>query len=287
MSAQNVFDMLLPIGVGLVFIVLIWFIIELIMTIRRTRGAVDDIHTKLNPTLEHVEEITASLKPVVSKVDPLVERVSLTVDAANLEIMRLDQILEDVNEITDTISSAANAVDVAANAPLELVSNVTSRVRNAFKPKRASTESVALGDKKIATAAHDAAQGIKEVVADQGVSRQERKAEQKEMAKEKHAAAEATRETAAQVNKAVKTTIDYDTENIQNKYFTYNTKNEADSQNKEALGGGAHGSFEGTDVAFEGEVAEPLKSVNAHHDQDKHPLDPSSAAPNTTTFSGN
>lgn len=227
MSAQNVFDMLLPIGVGLIIAVLIWFIVELIMTVRRARTAVDDIHTKLNPTLEHVEEITASLKPVISKVDPLVERVSLTVDAANLEIMRLDQILEDVNEITDTISSAANAVDTAANAPIELVSNVTSRVRNAFKPKRASSESVALGSKKVTDSVRDAAQGVKEAVAEQGKSRKDRKAEQKEIAKEKQAASESTREAAAQMSEAVLTTIDRDTDAVQNKYFTYGPKPEA------------------------------------------------------------
>ena len=81
-------------------------------------------------------------------MDPLVERVSLTVDAANLEIMRVDQILEDVGEITESVSSAVDAVDAAANAPLELVNSVTTKVRNAFKPRRASDESVALGQEK-------------------------------------------------------------------------------------------------------------------------------------------
>ena len=157
MNITDVLNLVLPFASVLVIIALIWFVIELVMMVRRTRSAVNDIHTKLKPTLEHVEHITAALEPVALKADPLMERVALTVDAANLEIMRLDQILEDVNEITGTISSAANAVDAAANAPIELVSNVTSRVRNALKPRRASSESIALGEKRAQDNAAEAA----------------------------------------------------------------------------------------------------------------------------------
>jgi len=59
--------------------------------------------------------------------------------------MRLDQILEDVGEITSSASSAVNAVDTVANAPLELVNSVTKKVRRKFTPKKASDESIALG----------------------------------------------------------------------------------------------------------------------------------------------
>lgn len=221
-------------AVILVFVVLVWFIVELVFTVRRARAVVVDVKEKLDPTLEHVENITASLEPVVAKVDPLVDRVSLTVDAANLEIMRLDQILEDVTEITETVSSAANAVDVAANAPLELVNSVTSRIRSAFKPNHASEESVSLGDKKMGTAAQEAVQGVKEAVVDQNQARKERKAA--------HAAAsQARQETAANVNKAadqvgnaVEAVINYDTEKIQDRYFTYSSTSEQEDEQAQA-----------------------------------------------------
>ena len=74
--------------------------------------------------------------------------MSLTVDAANLEIMRLDQILEDVGEITDSASNAVGAVETVTNAPMEIMNNVTSKVRDKLKTKRASDESVALGEAK-------------------------------------------------------------------------------------------------------------------------------------------
>jgi len=150
MDFGNILDIALPVVFVLVGIALIWLIIELVMTARKTRETVDGLQKQLEPTLKHVENITASLEPVSAKVDPLVERVSLTVDAANLEIMRVDQILEDVSEVTDTVSSAVNAVDAAANAPLELVNNITGRLRGAFKSPHASKESVDLGEQKAA-----------------------------------------------------------------------------------------------------------------------------------------
>ena len=145
MDFFSVINVALPVIYVLVGIVLGWFVIELVMTVRKTRETVTSVQKQLEPTLEHVEKITASLEPVCDKIDPLVDRVSLTVDAANLEVMRLDQILEDVGEITSSASSAVNAVDTVANAPLELVNSVTKKVRRKFTPKKASDESVALG----------------------------------------------------------------------------------------------------------------------------------------------
>ncbi len=152
MDISEVISIALPIVYVLVGAALIWLVIELVMTVRRTRKTVEEVQKQVEPTLASVERITASLEPVAAKVDPLVERVSLTVDAANLEIMRVDQILEDVNEITDSVSSAVDAVDTVTSAPMELVNNVTNRMRSAFKPKRASDESVALGREKAADA---------------------------------------------------------------------------------------------------------------------------------------
>ncbi len=152
MDVKSPIDIVIPILYVLVFIALIWFIVELILTLRRTRSTVKDLHEKLEPSLENIEEISNSLKPIVNKVDPLVERISLTVDAANLEIMRVDQILEDVHEVTDSVSSAVSAVDTAANMPIELVSSLTSKMRHALSSKKASSESVSLGEKKAAEA---------------------------------------------------------------------------------------------------------------------------------------
>ena len=148
----------LPAVFVVVGIALIWFLIELIATVRTTRKTVTSIKNEIEPTLAHVESITAQVDPLVAKVEPLVDRVSLTVDAANLEVMRLDQILENVTDITDGLSSATAAIDAATNAPVNLVNKTSEKVRNAFKPHKASQESAALGAGKAKSkAAGDAA----------------------------------------------------------------------------------------------------------------------------------
>lgn len=145
---SGVISLALPVILIILGIVLIWMLVELVLTVRKARSTIDDVHGQVKASLENVEEITASLKPVAAKIDPLVERVSLTVDAANLEIMRLDRILEDVGEVTDGMSNAVTAIDAVTSAPREVVASVSSRVRDAFKPRRASDESIALGEQR-------------------------------------------------------------------------------------------------------------------------------------------
>lgn len=153
MDFGEVMGVVLPIVYVVLGVALVWFVIELVITVRKTRTTVDKMKEQLDPTLESVQRITKSLEPAMDKVDPLVDRVSLTVDAANLEIMRLDQILEDVSDITDSASNAVGAVEAATNAPMEIMNNVTSKVREKLKSKHASDESVALGEAKAQAAA--------------------------------------------------------------------------------------------------------------------------------------
>lgn len=147
MDIMQILNVALPVVYVLVGLALIWFLIELVRFLKTTRKTVVDLKKQVDPTLAHVETITASLEPVVARVDPLVERVSLTVDAANLEIMRVDQILENVTDITEGVSSAVDAMDTAANAPMKLVNSASEKVRGVFKTRKASDESIALGNK--------------------------------------------------------------------------------------------------------------------------------------------
>lgn len=151
MDISEILAIALPAVFVLVGVALVWLILELVSTARKTRKTVASLEKQLQPTLKSVENITASLEPVASKVDPLVERVSLTVDAANLEMMRVDKILEDVSEVTDTVSSAVQTVDEVTSAPLEMVTSLTGRIRSALKPnKAASAQSIGLGEQKSA-----------------------------------------------------------------------------------------------------------------------------------------
>lgn len=147
-------------------VALVVLIVEALLTVRKARTTIDDIQKQIEPTLANVEQITndikpvmadvkdmtAQLKPAIGKVDPLVERVSLTVDAANLEMMRVDQILEDVTAITDSASTTIEAVDNITNAPVELMNNLSYKVRSVLNPGAASDESRRLAQQRAAVA---------------------------------------------------------------------------------------------------------------------------------------
>lgn len=156
MDIGSILGIVLPIVYIIVGVVLVWFVIELALTARRTRTTVDAVHEQIEPTLEHVNEITKGIEPVVAKVDPLMDRVALTVDAANLEIMRVDQILEDVSQMTGTVTKTLDTVDSVTSLPLDAVNSLTSKMRSIFKKPQASEESQRLGEQK---AAEHAAQG--------------------------------------------------------------------------------------------------------------------------------
>ena len=146
METEFISSVVLPVVFIVVGIALVWALVELIMFMRRTSKTIANIEDQVQPILADAKDISESLKPAVDRIDPLVERASLAVDAANLEIMRLDGILEDVNEITTTASQAVSAVDTVAQTPMRLVNDVSEKLRGAFRSKKASAESIALGE---------------------------------------------------------------------------------------------------------------------------------------------
>lgn len=166
MAIEGILSIVLPIVYIVVGAGLVWFIVELALTIRTARSTVTDVKKQLDPTLESVQKITATIEPVTAKVDPLVDRVSLTVDAANLEIMRVDQILEDVTQITGSVTKTMDAVGTVTNAPLDLVTSVTDKVRSKLKKRDASAESVRLGT---AEGQQGSSQGVVKDFVDAGV----------------------------------------------------------------------------------------------------------------------
>lgn len=113
-------------------IALAWFLIELVITLRKSRKKIDEVHKQLTPTIENIEQITEKVQPAIDRVDPLIERVSLTVDAANLELMRVDQIMENVNVISENAANATTAVGNVVNAPSELLNKASNKILGLF-----------------------------------------------------------------------------------------------------------------------------------------------------------
>ena len=148
MTLETILEYALPIALVLLAIAAIWLVIEAALTMRSTRSAVNTMQEQLKPTLEKVDSAAEALIPAVEKLDPLMERVNLSVDAVNLEIMRVDTILEEAGEITKNLNQASGAATALVCAPQEAVNQVSSKVRNALKPRTASDESMAIGRKR-------------------------------------------------------------------------------------------------------------------------------------------
>lgn len=144
MNMSIFYAILIFVGVC-VGIALTWFLVELVITIRKTRTKIDDIHNQLNPTIENVEAITTKIQPAIERVDPLIERVSLTIDAANLELMRADQIMENVNTIAESAASATTAVSNIASAPADLLNKAGDKLANLLGGKKVDTPLIGEG----------------------------------------------------------------------------------------------------------------------------------------------
>ena len=86
MDFAGIVDIALPVVYVLVGAVLVWFVVELALTIRSTRSTIDDAHKELMPTLQNVEKITAQVDPLIAHVDALVTD-------------QIDPLLTRVNEI--------------------------------------------------------------------------------------------------------------------------------------------------------------------------------------------
>lgn len=111
---------------------LAWFLIELVITLRKTRKKIDEVHKQVTPTIENIEAITTKIQPAIEKVDPLIERVSLTIDAANLELMRADQIMENINVVAEGAANTTTAIGNIASAPAELLNKAGQKIAGLF-----------------------------------------------------------------------------------------------------------------------------------------------------------
>lgn len=135
---MDVFSIILPIIYTLFGLGLIWFIIELVITIRKVRGEALTVIKDIKPTLDNVENIVSDIQPAIKKIDPLMDRVTLTIDSVNLEMIRVDEILETVTNITTNVNKTTNAVGNITSAPADIITSVTSKIRSKISPKYAS-----------------------------------------------------------------------------------------------------------------------------------------------------
>ncbi|MGN0075964.1 MAG: hypothetical protein ACI38Z_03205 [Parafannyhessea sp.] len=126
-----------PLSILLIVLVAagIWALVELALTIRKTRGAVDEVARSANETIEQVQPVIAKLdgamddlQPSIKQVDPMVAKAQDALDEANESLRRVNGILGDVSTVSGTAAGVTDAVNQVTTAAADGVSHVVSKL---------------------------------------------------------------------------------------------------------------------------------------------------------------
>lgn len=126
-----------PLSILLIVLVVagIWAVVELALTIRRARGAVDDVTRAANETIEQVQPVIAKLdgamddlQPSLKQVDPIVAKASVALDEANEGLRKVNGILGDVSTVSGTAAGVTDVVNQVTNAAADAASGIVSKI---------------------------------------------------------------------------------------------------------------------------------------------------------------
>lgn len=143
----------------------VWAVIELALTLRKTRTVVDSLDktvSDLNNTLAEAQPVVAKLDgavdeltPALAQVGPLLKSSKTAVDALTSNLVEVEAVVRDISEVTGTMAEASNAVsnvtDSAAGAVQKLFNKVKAPAAYADRKLAAAeaeqpTERVLIGE---------------------------------------------------------------------------------------------------------------------------------------------
>lgn len=118
-------------------VVAIWAVVELGITLRKTRASIDEIsHSatevldQCTPVIVKLDGVVDELQPALRDVPQMVDKLTVTVDEANMALGSVNGILGDVSSTTSGIAgvgeSASRIVNTATSAAVGVVSKVAS-----------------------------------------------------------------------------------------------------------------------------------------------------------------
>lgn len=157
-----------PIQIALLVLAVagVWAVVELALTLRKTRTVVDSLDktvSDLNNTLSEAQPVVAKLDgavdeltPALAQVEPLLKSSKTAVDALTSNLVEVEAVVRDISEVTGSVAEASNAVssvtDSAAGAVQKLFNKVKAPAADA--------------DRKLAAAAAEAEQPTERVLID-------------------------------------------------------------------------------------------------------------------------
>ena len=156
-----------PIQIALLVLAVagVWAVIELALTLRKTRTVVDSLDktvSDLNNTLAEAQPVVAKLDgavdeltPALAQVEPLLKSSKTAVDALTSNLVEVEAVVRDISEVTGSVAEASNAVssvtDSAAGAVQKLFNKVKAPAADADRKLAAveaeqPTERVLIGE---------------------------------------------------------------------------------------------------------------------------------------------
>ena len=132
-----------PIQIALLLLAVagVWAVVELALTLRKTRTVVDSLDktvTDLNNTIAEAQPVVAKLDgavdeltPALAQMEPLLKSSNTAVDALTSNLVEVEAVVRDISEVTGSMAEASNAV-----------SSVTDSAAGAEQP----TERVLIGE---------------------------------------------------------------------------------------------------------------------------------------------
>ena len=145
-----------PIQIALLVLAIagVWAIVELALTLRKTRNVVDSLDktvNDLNNTIAEAQPVVAKLDgavdeltPALAQMEPLLKSSKTAVDALTSNLVEVEAVVRDISEVTGSMAEASNAVssvtDSAAGAVQKLFNKVKAPAADAERKLSAAAE---------------------------------------------------------------------------------------------------------------------------------------------------
>lgn len=138
-----------PLQIALIVLVVaaVWAVVELAVTLRRSRSTMDQLDKtvdELNETIAETKPVIAKLdgtlddiQPAISRVEPLLESANVAVDALSANLVEVEAVVRDVSSLTGAAATAGSAVSGVADSASEAVQRFLNRKKGAADPTRA------------------------------------------------------------------------------------------------------------------------------------------------------
>ncbi|QWT17091.1 hypothetical protein KPC83_04395 [Collinsella sp. zg1085] len=122
-----------PIEIALLVLVVagIWALIELALTLKRSRQVVSDLsntveelESSLNearPMIAKLDGALDDLQPALVQIEPMLKQANIAIEALSADLLEVNGVIRDVSAITGSVSHASNSVAGVADAAVAKV----------------------------------------------------------------------------------------------------------------------------------------------------------------------